>query len=163
MPCAVPAHQPTEGTAVPSLGFGDSNWMPLGLNCMGLGLSVACAAAGRWSSGGVAETMDCPLMWTGWGGGGGGRSEAKRVCVPKIGLRFRGPFMEFFFLRKVVLMWGAGRPLLKQGGGGAQGAPGAVTMEVAGDSQSGWGQLLAVGGAVAGGWGASKGTRQGVV
>ena len=55
------------------------------------------------------------------------------------------------------------RPLLKRGGGGVQGAPGAVTMEVAGDSQSGWGQLLAVGGAVAGGWGASKGMRQGVV
>ena len=36
-------------------------------------------------------------------------------------------------------------------------------MAVAGDSQSGWGQLLAVGGAVAGGWGASKGMRQGVV
>ena len=54
------------------------------------------------------------------------------------------------------------RPLLKQVGG-IQGAPGAVTMEVAGDSQSGWGQLLAVGGAVAGGWGASKGMRQGVV
>ena len=33
-------------------------------------------------------------------------------------------------------------------------------MAVAGDSQSGWVQLLAVGGAVAGGWGASKGMRQ---
>ena len=36
-------------------------------------------------------------------------------------------------------------------------------MAVAGDSQTGWGQLLAVGGAVASGWGASKGMRQRVV
>ena len=55
-----------------------------------------------------------------------------------------------------------GRPLFN-GGGGVQEVPGAVTMAVAGDSQTGWGQLLAVGGAVAGGWGASKGMRQGVV
>ena len=54
------------------------------------------------------------------------------------------------------------RPLFN-GGGGVQEVPGAVTMAVAGDSQTGWGQLLAVGGAVAGGWGASKGMRQGVV
>ena len=54
------------------------------------------------------------------------------------------------------------RPLLK-GGGALEGVPGAATTAVAGDSQSRWGQLLAVGGAVAGGWGASKGMRQGVV
>ena len=42
------------------------------------------------------------------------------------------------------------RPLLN-GGRAVQGFPGAVTMAVAGDSQSGWGQSLAVGGAVAGG------------
>ena len=48
-------------------------------------------------------------------------------------------------------------------GGGVQGVTGAVTMAVAGEPQSGWGQLLAVGGAVAGGWGAGKGMRQGVV
>ena len=42
-------------------------------------------------------------------------------------------------------------------GGGVQGVPGAGTMAVAGDSQSGWGQLLAVGGAVAcGGGGQAK-------
>ena len=42
-------------------------------------------------------------------------------------------------------------------GGGVQEVPGAVTMVVAGNSQSGWGQSLAVGDAVAGGRGASNG------
>ena len=52
-----------------------------------------------------------------------------------------------------------GRSGLCLNGGRGSGVPGAVTMALAGDSQSGWGQLLAVAGAVAGGWGASKGMR----
>ena len=51
-------------------------------------------------------------------------------------------------------------------GGGVQEVPGAVTMAVAGDYRLGANRLGAgTGGwrAVAGGWGASKGMRQGVV
>ena len=57
---------------------------------------------------------------------------------------------------------GARRPGLCLMGGG-EGSQGQIQWQLQATQQSGWRQLLAVGGAVAGGWGASKGMRQGAV
>ena len=41
--------------------------------------------------------------------GGGGSEAKKKVCVPKIGLKFPAPLINFTFrLRKGFLMWGGG-------------------------------------------------------
>ena len=63
-----------------------------------------CQAVARWAT---------PFP----GGGGGGGAEAqKTVCVPKIGLKFPAPLINFIVCRRnTFLMWGGGRPGAGQG------------------------------------------------